>query len=129
MRSGQDRKLVTTGFCSNAVAIPSRFPRLLPLGPELLPSTLAGAEGFEPPSSVLETDSLTVELTPLKQMQTSLPTPKRVSRMTASRTKEPEEANKSVFGPKKLNYLVSLCGVCLRQRLQNFENSRRPVVV
>src|SRR5437763_6506362 len=29
------------------------------------PKTLAGAEGFEPPSSVLETDSLTVELTPL----------------------------------------------------------------
>src|SRR5450432_3355003 len=28
---------------------------------------LAGAEGFEPPSSVLETDSLTVELTPLYQ--------------------------------------------------------------
>src|SRR6266568_623974 len=27
---------------------------------------LAGAEGFEPPSSVLETDSLAVELTPLK---------------------------------------------------------------
>ena len=27
---------------------------------------LAGAEGFEPPSSVLETDSLTVELTPLE---------------------------------------------------------------
>jgi hypothetical protein len=27
--------------------------------------SLAGAEGFEPPSSVLETDSLTVELTPL----------------------------------------------------------------
>ena len=26
---------------------------------------LAGAEGFEPPSSVLETDSLAVELTPL----------------------------------------------------------------
>ena len=26
---------------------------------------LAGAEGFEPPSSVLETDSLTIELTPL----------------------------------------------------------------
>jgi hypothetical protein len=31
------------------------------------PQTLAGAEGFEPPSSVLETDSLTVELTPLHQ--------------------------------------------------------------
>jgi hypothetical protein len=34
--------------------------------PFRLPSkTMAGAEGFEPPSSVLETDSLTVELTPL----------------------------------------------------------------
>ena len=34
----------------------------------LLPAVfnLAGAEGFEPPSSVLETDSLAVELTPLK---------------------------------------------------------------
>src|SRR6266849_4954943 len=32
------------------------------------PQTLAGAEGFEPPSSVLETDSLTVELTPLKSI-------------------------------------------------------------
>src|SRR5579872_534790 len=30
--------------------------------------TLAGAEGFEPPSSVLETDSLTVELTPLNSL-------------------------------------------------------------
>src|ERR1700733_14967329 len=29
---------------------------------------LAGAEGFEPPSSVLETDSLTVELTPLNSV-------------------------------------------------------------
>jgi hypothetical protein len=27
------------------------------------------------------------------------------------------------------SYLVSLCAVCLRQRLQNFLNSRRPVVV
>src|SRR6267142_2488937 len=36
-----------------------------PLG--RLSKTLAGAEGFEPPSSVLETDSLTVELTPLFQ--------------------------------------------------------------
>jgi hypothetical protein len=32
---------------------------------KLHPTNLAGAEGFEPPSSVLETDSLTVELTPL----------------------------------------------------------------
>src|SRR5580700_986172 len=29
---------------------------------------MAGAEGFEPPSSVLETDSLTVELTPLESL-------------------------------------------------------------
>ena len=29
---------------------------------------LAGAEGFEPPSPVLETGSLTVELTPLKKL-------------------------------------------------------------
>src|SRR5215470_16656801 len=59
MRSGQDLIVLVIAFCSTAVAIPSRFPRLLP-------QTLAGAEGFEPPSSVLETDSLTVELTPLK---------------------------------------------------------------
>src|SRR5882762_6416738 len=59
MRSGQDRNVAVIAFCSTAVAIPSHFPRLLPC------SILAGAEGFEPPSSVLETDSLTVELTPL----------------------------------------------------------------
>src|SRR5438309_2025552 len=40
---------------------------LVPYSSLFLPLTkiLAGAEGFEPPSSVLETDSLTVELTPL----------------------------------------------------------------
>src|SRR5712691_2914333 len=37
--------------------------RKLPSCPS--PKILAGAEGFEPPSSVLETDSLTVALTPL----------------------------------------------------------------
>ena len=58
---------------------------------------LAGAEGFEPPSPVLETSSLTVELTPL----------------------HPE---------KRRAYLVSLWAVCLRHRLQNFENSSRAVV-
>src|SRR6185436_1555978 len=47
-------------FCSATLAMDSsRFPSYL------APKTLAGAEGFEPPSSVLETDSLTVELTPL----------------------------------------------------------------
>src|ERR1035441_8195125 len=38
-------------------------PGVLPAASHL---NLAGAEGFEPPSSVLETDSLAVELTPLK---------------------------------------------------------------
>src|SRR6266536_5236361 len=61
MRSGQDLNVAVIAFGSTAVVITSRFPRLLPLGP-----TLAGAEGFEPPSPVLETGSLTVELTPLK---------------------------------------------------------------
>src|SRR5579872_498320 len=42
----------------------SRLTSLL-LALTFSPKTLAGAEGFEPPSSVLETDSLTVELTPL----------------------------------------------------------------
>src|SRR6266481_3702629 len=37
----------------------------------LLVQTLAGAEGFEPPSPVLETGSLTVELTPLKTVLSS----------------------------------------------------------
>src|SRR5713226_1278814 len=41
--------------------------RISPPGPtkSALPKSLAGAEGFEPPSPVLETGSLTVELTPL----------------------------------------------------------------
>ena len=34
----------------------------------LTTSILAGAEGFEPPSPVLETGSLTVELTPLRRL-------------------------------------------------------------
>ena len=55
---------------------------------------MAGALGFEPRSSVLETDSLTVELTPLCE-----------------------------------TYFVSLWSVCFRHVLQNFENSRRPVVI
>ena len=33
---------------------------------------LAGAEGFEPPSPVLETSSLTVELTPLKMQESGI---------------------------------------------------------
>src|SRR5260370_7753534 len=58
---------------------------------------LAGAEGFEPPSSVLETDSLTVELTPLFP-----------------------SGDRYIDDPI---YFTSLCGVCLRHRLQNFFTS------
>jgi hypothetical protein len=43
-----------------------RFRRLAGRTQTLSGLNLAGAEGFEPPSSVLETDSLAVELTPLK---------------------------------------------------------------
>ena len=78
-------------------------------------NNLAGELGFEPRSSVLETDSLTVELTP------------------------PNCAGRYSFRalvlyslhpiPYTLLYLVSLWSVCLRHVLQNFENSRRPVVV
>jgi hypothetical protein len=71
------------------------------------PGKLAGELGFEPRSSVLETDSLTVELTPpvmRSENAISLPNPAG-------------------------DYFVSLWSVCLRQVLQNFENSRRPVVV
>ena len=49
-----------TDICHSSL---SQLPSLQPAS--IRPKTLAGAEGFEPPSSVLETDSLTVELTPL----------------------------------------------------------------
>src|SRR5258706_4338038 len=42
-----------------------RCRHTFPLSSTVTLFNLAGAEGFEPPSSVLETDSLTVELTPL----------------------------------------------------------------
>src|SRR5579863_4724319 len=64
---------------------------------------LAGAEGFEPPSSVLETDSLTVELTPLYLVPSPEPlVPREFSRDS---------------GLTARDYFTSLCGVCLRQRL------------
>src|ERR1700675_547689 len=46
----------------------SQFPCHLTTLPVELPK-LAGAEGFEPPSPVLETGSLTVELTPLSSLK------------------------------------------------------------
>jgi hypothetical protein len=71
-------------------------------------SELAGELGFEPRSSVLETDSLTVELTPPWELFS---------------------LNLRRGASERCPYLVSLCAVCFRQVLQNFENSRRPVVV
>src|SRR4029079_5510704 len=60
IRSGQDLMVAVSVFCSATLAMDSsRFPSYL------APKTLAGAEGCERPSAVLETDSLTVELTPL----------------------------------------------------------------
>src|SRR5450631_2408276 len=58
------RTIVRVCYCCLRchTSIPSR-PAFSPGAYQL---NLAGAEGFEPPSSVLETDSLTVELTPLK---------------------------------------------------------------
>ena len=74
---------------------------------------LAGELGFEPRSPVLETGSLTVELTPPE-----------TSWLLASSLAKSREANGNCRP-----YFVSLWAVCLRQVLQNFENSRRPVVV
>src|SRR5207248_6681789 len=69
IRSGNDL-IELPKLSSDAAAVFAIFfvPTAI-TSPGLLPSSLcpnlAGAEGFEPPSSVLETDSLTVELTPL----------------------------------------------------------------
>ena len=83
---------------------------------------MAGAEGFEPPSSVLETDSLTVELTPLyNQRDSCFLNP---SLRSGSRLRAP-----AALTPAKRLYLTSRCGVCLRHFLQNLLNSRRSVVV
>src|SRR5216683_5442127 len=67
MRSGQD--LIRSPKSPLAVAIEFAIffasTPITDLAFNSVSKTLAGAEGFEPPSSVLETDSLTVELTPL----------------------------------------------------------------
>src|SRR5579864_7945459 len=79
---------------------------------------LAGAEGFEPPSPVLETGSLTVELTPLNSVlscQFSVPSCPLCWPLTTAH--------------RPLLYFTSLCGVCFRQRLQNFFISIRSGVV
>ena len=68
---------------------------------------MAGELGFEPRSSVLETDSLTVELTPLNSVVSS-------------------NQHLAVVTP---DYFTSLCGVCFRHLRQNFLNSNRSVVV
>src|SRR5258708_28158368 len=116
MRSGQDLiwspKLPPAAAKFAIFFVSTAIPYSLNLP---LPSKiLAGAEGFEPPSSVLETDSLTVELTPLHQSRVHRPESRQISRDSGLATR---------------HYFTSLCGVCLRQRLQNFLNSSRSVVV
>jgi hypothetical protein len=66
---------------------------------------MAGAEGFEPPLAVLETAGLPLNLRPYN---------------SAARRQLP------VY---PIRYLISLCGICLRQKGQNFFISRRSVVV
>src|ERR1700722_12420457 len=114
MRSGQDfnrsPKLspwAAIEFDIFFVSTPITSPDLKTL-PLPRSKNLAGAEGFEPPSSVLETDSLTVELTPLNSVVS---------------------AQWSVFLATDHCYFTSLCDWCLRHRGQNFLNSRRSVVV
>src|SRR5438309_10018025 len=79
------------------------------------PQILAGAEGFEPPSPVLETGSLTVELTPLNSLSNC-----RIFNLSNSAIRKSVNFD---------NHLTSLCGVCFRQRRQNFFSSRRSGVV
>ena len=77
---------------------------------------LAGELGFEPRRSVLETDSLAIELTP----------PGLAGRgMNLGVLLLPVPSSLFPAG----TYFVSLWSVCLRQVLQNLENSSRPVVV
>src|SRR5580700_1313556 len=124
MRSGQDliwspRLPAAARFAIFFVSTDIATPRLLLslLAAYLLsPQTLAGAEGFEPPSSVLETDSLTVELTPLFLLQIG------DFRLQIEKSE--------IFNLKSsIIYFTSLCGVCLRQMRQNFFSSRRSVIV
>src|SRR4029077_12643887 len=85
MRSGQD--LIWSPKLPPAATIEFAIFLVSTAIPELLIllsvpfKTLAGAEGFEPPSPVLETGSLTVELTPLFQSRV----PSRESRGKPSR--------------------------------------------
>src|SRR5581483_854455 len=60
--------VVVIAFCSTAVAITCRLQFRRPAFVPPASPTLAGAEGFEPPSPVLETGSLTVELTLLNSV-------------------------------------------------------------
>src|SRR5215467_10322992 len=113
MRSGQDfirspnpptvAIVFAIFFVSTAIATPGLFPS----------KTLAGAEGFEPPSPVLETGSLTVELTPLCQY----PVPGC------------QYPDSLCWYRVRCTYFTSLCGVCFQQHRQNFFNSIRSGIV
>jgi hypothetical protein len=93
----------------------------------------------------LETGSLTVELTPLQNQlpvaSTQLPVPSdrlvilgntlfALRRIWLRRSKAHAGCASAVCQQwARFPYLTSLCGVCLRQRGQNFLNSSRSVVV
>jgi hypothetical protein len=63
---GARRKLLQPS--AEALFVPRNYCCFCHPIPTFLKDQLAGAEGFEPQSSVLETDSLTVELTPLHEL-------------------------------------------------------------
>jgi hypothetical protein len=95
----------------------------LGLGTDAGTAILAGAEGFEPPSPVLETGSLTVELTPLDRLSAFS------YRLSANTIVAHADFRLPGYCLLPTAYLVSLCDVCLRQNRQNLLISIRPVVV
>ena len=107
-------------FCHRGTQV----PRFVPVHESGTSSFLAGAEGFEPPSPVLETGSLTVELTPLFSCQ--LPAISCQPNQLVSRT---ANIQLEAGGSQLAAYFTSLCDVCLRHARQNLLNSSRPVVV
>src|SRR5438094_2444329 len=122
MRSGQDlRRPPKSPTAASEFAIFFVSTPILRLGPSARLQNLAGAEGFEPPSPVLETGSLTVELTPLNY----------IYGLKDFRIVELQKPANSVNSQIRqfVNYFTSLCGVCLRHRRQNFFSSSRSGVV
>src|ERR1035438_1527941 len=95
---------------------------------------LAGAEGFEPPSSVLETDSLTVELTPLKTVHSLkfivLSCIPIVRGLTARPgTSQLRTTNSELRTPPLLRFLVRLVLAATVTKLRELETARGRLLV